>query len=304
MNRLTAAEKIRNVVAKESEEQFGLTLESEDKDPASAISFVAGHTRCRADYHCHFTPALHNCFMYFAKGKGWLRHGKSKYTPSGNDLFLLHAGEEWEYKTDPKSPWELYWFNIDAEVGEVLFRLFDLQNALVLSYEKAKERMQSIFQTLALAKRTNADMRDELLGKLMLLLQETSRAKNAAGDDKQSRDARAMRKFIDDHIGENIRSTDVSSAVFRSHSGASILFRRVYGYSIKEYILKTKLETGARLLSETDFPIWKIAAELSFYDARHFSRLFSSHYETTPLHFRKKMRESHPRRKAKKNVAK
>ena len=288
---------IQNIVAEGSEEQFGLTLESEDGDPSSAISFAAGHTRCRPDYYCHFTPAEHNCFMYFVKGKGWLRHGTDRYTPTGNDLFLLHAGEEWEYKADPKSPWELYWFNIDAEVGNVLFRLFELENALVLSYEKGKERLQSIFQTLALAKRTNANMRDELLEKLMTLLQETSRAKNAAGDSKQSRDARAMRKYIDDHIGENIRSTDVSNAVFRSHSGASMLFRRVYGYSIKEYILKTKLETGARLLSETGFPIWKIAAELSFYDARHFSRLFSQRYGTTPLHFRKKMRESDPHRK-------
>ena len=96
-----------------------------------------------------------------------------------------------------------------------------------------------------------------------------------------------MCKYIHDHVGKNIRSTDVSAAVFRSHSGAALLFRRFYGCSIKEYILKVKLETGARLLSETQIPIWQIASDLAFFDARHFSRLFAARYKMTPRAFRK-----------------
>lgn len=285
MQKIIEFDNRRTIVAKGSEDSFGLRLESEGA--FSSFYFSAGHTHCRPDYYCHFFPSNHNCFMYFAKGKGWLRHGTDEYTPSPNELYLLHAGEEWEYRTDPKSPWELYWFNVNKAMGDVLFGLFGLETATVLSYEKAKERLQSIVQTLARAQRTNSNMRDELLQKLIFLLQETSRAKNAAGDSKQTRDARAMRQYIDDHIGENIRSSDVSNAVFRSHSGASMLFTRVYGCSIKEYILKTKAETGARLLAETDFPIWKIATELSFYDGRHFAKTFREYYNLSPQQYRK-----------------
>lgn len=283
---------MQNIVAEGTEEQYGLQLHTDTQDGKVVSSFYAGHTKCRGDYYCHFAPASHNCFMYFVKGKGTLSHGDEEFYPTGGDLFLLHEGVDWEYATDPKSPWELYWFNLDDDFGSALLRFFGLDKAIILSYEKAEERMKSLLTTLAFAKRTNADLRDEIIDKLMLLLKEASRAKNAVGDSKQSRDARAMRKYIDDHVGENIRSTDVSAAVFRSHSGASMLFRRVYGLTIKEYILKVKLETGARLLSETDMPIWKIAAELAFYDSRHFSRVFAARYGTPPLKLRKESRKN------------
>ena len=277
----------QNVVAEDSEVSYGIQIKNGDKPDAFRASFLAGHTRCKSDYHCRFLEANHHCFMYFAKGNGSMIYGDREFSPKGGDLFLLHANEYWEYKTDPKRPWELYWVNLDTVFGTMLLDLYGLSDAVLLSYENAREHMRDIFDTLALTKRTNIDLRDEVMDKVLLLLRETSRVKDVAGDTKQCQDARAMCKYIHDHVGKNIRSTDVSACVFRSHSGAALLFRRFYGCSIKDYILKVKLETGARLLSETQVPIWKIAADLAFFDARHFSSLFASRYKMTPRAFRK-----------------
>ena len=281
-----------STVADGSEVSYGLCFGKNGHD--DTVSFLSGHTVCREDYYCHFGNPKHYCLMYFSKGKGRLRHGNNTYTPKTGDLFILHPFTEWEYETDPKNPWELYWFNINDTFGKYLFLLYDLTETVQASFPPVREYMQNIFMSFSNYKRTDSDIRDDAVPHLFRLLQTLSREKDTAGTTKQARDVAAMRRYIQEHLGESISSREVSASVFRSHSSAATLFRQATGCSIKNYIIKEKLAAVARLLSDSTIPIWKIASDFSFYDTRHLAHAFTVAYGVSPSVYRKRALEEKP----------
>lgn len=254
--------------------------------------FRVGKTRCTPDYYCHFYPAYHTCFMYFISGSGTLYHDKMEYHPVTGDLFILHAGSEWEYMTDPKDPWELIWLNSQTSVGGALLEMYELEDKVCVHNADVYPVMNTIFDIMSHVDKRPWELRDNVMNRFLHLIQQTAQAAQFRhGDTKQLRDANIMKEYIDAHIMENIRLSDVSRLVYRSDGGATTIFRKAYGLSVKEYILQTKLEIASRLLIETPYTVTAISDMLTFCDAQHFSRIFRSRYNMAPLAYRKNMRE-------------
>ena len=67
-------------------------------------------------------------------------------------------------------------------------------------------------------------------------------------------------------------------------------FRRAFGSSPRQYLLRLRVEAAARLLTFTKRPISGIAKECGFHDHAHFTRSFKKMMNMTPIFFRKKQR--------------
>jgi len=86
--------------------------------------------------------------------------------------------------------------------------------------------------------------------------------------------------------------TTLSSAAMAKMCGLSQSqfdrsFRRVFGTSARQYLLRVRVEAACRRLAETEDTVAAVAAELGFFDHAHFTRCFRSVMGLTPAEYRK-----------------
>ena len=65
-------------------------------------------------------------------------------------------------------------------------------------------------------------------------------------------------------------------------------FRRLFGMTVGDYILRLRILMARRRLRGTADAIGRIATECGFYDQAHFTRAFRKHTGQTPLEFRRR----------------
>lgn len=288
----TVSEKHILNIADGSETQYSVSHFYRMKNATVHYNYSAGKTVCQSDYYCHFYNATHYCFMYFISGKGTLRHGSEEFSPKGGDLFLLHQDFEWEYATDPCDPWELIWVNVQTAFMQPLLEFYGLDNAVRIETPNVYPSLEKIFQILEKKDGTVFERRDAVTREVFHIVRDLSRlVLFPKSDSKQEEDARRMKDYIDDHITEDLRVSEISQTVFRSEGDATTIFRQFYGTPIKRYILDAKLRIAAQHLIETRLSVSEISSMLSFCDSQHFSRTFREHYAHSPLQYRKAARK-------------
>jgi AraC-like DNA-binding protein len=64
-------------------------------------------------------------------------------------------------------------------------------------------------------------------------------------------------------------------------------FRRLFGMTVGDYVLRLRLLMGQRRLRQTADAIGRIAVECGFYDQAHFTRAFKKHTGQTPQRYRR-----------------
>ena len=101
--------------------------------------------------------------------------------------------------------------------------------------------------------------------------------------------AAAMR-FIRDHSGQPIRVQDVAESVGLSRRTLEIRFRAAMGRSLNDEIQRFHLETAKRLLTETDWPMDKIALASGYNGASYLSVLFQRFLRISPTEYRHRVR--------------
>jgi AraC-like DNA-binding protein len=111
------------------------------------------------------------------------------------------------------------------------------------------------------------------------------RTGNAPGD--YQRLTRAC-EYVLAHYGDPIAVEDIAG---RAHLSASQLqreFRRLFGMSLGEYLLRVRLIMARRKLEATAGAVGQIALECGFYDQSHFTRAFRAATGLSPLAYRRR----------------
>ena len=100
------------------------------------------------------------------------------------------------------------------------------------------------------------------------------------------RQERAVRDYVDAHLGENITLDDLAGSVALSRFHFARMFRQAMGTSPHEFVLQQRLARARALLSRTDAPLLGIAASCGFADQSHMNRVFRKRVGQTPGQFR------------------
>lgn len=94
--------------------------------------------------------------------------------------------------------------------------------------------------------------------------------------------------FINEHArNENISVADVTSQLNCSRRYAEILFHERIGHSIRDEILRVKMEHVCDLLRSSNLSLAEIAFRAGFTRDSHLSRLFKNHFGVTMRNWRK-----------------
>lgn len=90
------------------------------------------------------------------------------------------------------------------------------------------------------------------------------------------------------HHGHRIEAAELARLAHLSVSQLQREFRRLFGMSVGDYLLKVRLLMARRRLEESNDAVGLIALECGFYDQSHFNRAFRAQLGLPPLTYRKR----------------
>lgn len=89
------------------------------------------------------------------------------------------------------------------------------------------------------------------------------------------------------HYRRPLAVADLARRAGLSASQLQREFRRLFGMTVGDYILRLRLLMARRRLRGTTEAVGRIAAECGFYDQAHFTRAFKRYSGQTPLEYRR-----------------
>jgi len=93
-------------------------------------------------------------------------------------------------------------------------------------------------------------------------------------------------RFIRQHVCHRVTVDDVLKHVRISRATLYKRFKRIVGRSPKQEILILQMKHAKMLLRATDKPIYEIAEQLGFEEAKYFNTVFHKHTGFTPMKYR------------------
>jgi AraC family transcriptional regulator len=103
------------------------------------------------------------------------------------------------------------------------------------------------------------------------------------------RDSDRIKDYIDAHLGEELTVARLSRVVDLSVHHFATVFRRTFGLTPHQYILKQRIARSQILLKTTSQPIVAIAHQVGFQTQSHFTRIFHQHIHCTPKQYRDRL---------------
>lgn len=101
------------------------------------------------------------------------------------------------------------------------------------------------------------------------------------------------RRYIDEHIEENLSVANLADRFYVSPNYFSSLFKREMKEGCSEYIIKKRIEKSKYLLETTTMKAGKIAVMVGYNDTNYFSLAFKKHTGMSPIRYREKMHRKH-----------
>ncbi len=98
-----------------------------------------------------------------------------------------------------------------------------------------------------------------------------------------------IQQAVDD-ITKNYRTITVQAVASHVHMNEKAFisaFKKTVALTPGQYIFKCKMRRAAQMLTESDCPVSKVAAELNFSDVYAFSKAFKRYYGMSPTEFKK-----------------
>ncbi len=97
---------------------------------------------------------------------------------------------------------------------------------------------------------------------------------------------RRIKKYVDEHLRENITLSSISDMTGLSKQYIMRLFKKYTGETLTHYANASKLAYAQKLLRESDLNIEEIAYELGFCGSYYFCRLHKKYFGITPSEYR------------------
>ena len=107
----------------------------------------------------------------------------------------------------------------------------------------------------------------------------------SCGNEKNA--VERARIYLENHIDQPLSAADVAAALFMNADYLSRLFKNECGITLKEYILKIKMESARNLLQTTALPVSVIASKLGYDNFSYFSQAYRRVMGVSPTDERK-----------------
>ncbi|WP_193726850.1 response regulator [Paenibacillus guangzhouensis] len=97
-----------------------------------------------------------------------------------------------------------------------------------------------------------------------------------------------VRKFIEEHLHEELKREDIAASVYLNPAYLSRLFKKETGLSISDYILGVRMDKAKKLLVESGVKVSNVAELTGYGHFSHFAKMFKRVIGISPQEYRKK----------------
>ena len=197
--------------------------------------------------------------------------GKSYCIPWYNDFVILLSDSE-NVRMDKENIRSLAdavilslreYGNVQSSIG--VSRILDGSGLIPEEFETVKE----VF----------SQMPDSGSGEIFFCEDHSQELNRAAGENYIVREAK---KYIKEHLYDNIGLREVSGALYLNPSYLSSVFSKQESCGLINYINKIKIREACRLLTTGNMKIYEISFKLGYENASYFTKVFRKHTGKSP----------------------
>lgn len=192
--------------------------------------------------------------------------------PRGNGLELY----EWVRKNYPSVPCVFITCHPDFEYIRKALRLGSEDYILKpINYVELDEVLEKLTWRLK-QQRLQANIPESIILKI-------AREENGKS---QSQIIYTVKKYILEHIQENIRIEDIAGQVYLNEQYLMRVFKKETGYSILQFIAEQRMNLAKELLEKTDYPVTVVADTVGYSNYSYFTKIFKNNTGYTPVAYR------------------
>ncbi len=148
----------------------------------------------------------------------------------------------------------------------------------IFTMEEEEEKALSAFESL-----------DSLKHFILMVTSYFTDPKEKAG--KENEQIKQITQYVYENLDKDLRRDDIAVYVFLNPNYISRLFKNNMGISLKEFIIKKKMEMARTLLRTTKLPVSAVAVKVGYTNFSHFSQLYRREYNLSPAEERKCIKE-------------
>lgn len=105
------------------------------------------------------------------------------------------------------------------------------------------------------------------------------------GDNEQERIVREAKKYIREHVYDNISLKELAQVLFISSGYLSTTFSKYEPIGVANYINKVKIAEAQQLLMKQRLKIYEVAFKLGYENAGYFAKVFKKYTGCTPKEY-------------------
>ncbi len=244
---------------------------------------LAGITYENTNYYIERKNSPEIVVEYVMSGKGHIEREGKKITVSAGDMYILPLGDDHIYYADPINPWKKIWFNANGPLFDELCNAYDINGKYVFrsldGYDLMKKMLDVCDTKNVSAKEINSRAAMVLLEIIMLMADHES---EVTGED-----AEKLRTYLDLHMNEKVSLAELADIIFKSESQTLRIFKKAFGMTPYDYLVKTRISLAKTLLRGSSLTIKDVAYRVGFNDEHHFSTIFKHKTGVTPSGYRK-----------------
>lgn len=256
-----------------------------------------GKSKCGIGWSWRKTRFTDFDIWYVLAGEGEIHINGERYGVEQGTCCIFRPGDRVQAFQNPDHQLTIIFFH---------FRILDLESGKLLDDESALPPRNNIVydrywleqylhSLLDFAGKDDIYSHEMINHLLKLILIQLLFWDNMEDYKNHFRHRHLMKKVTDHihrHISRPIHREELAQLVLLSPRYLSRLFKEYSGYSLREYIKKTRLDKARKLLTETDKNVTEVAETLGYKDIYRFSNQFKEQYGTSPLHYQQNVRKS------------
>lgn len=237
----------------------------------------------RPDYHLHL--------VLF--GKGTLTVGEKTFHVTGNQFFLVKAGEESYYQADEREPWYYCWISFSGKDADELIKRAGFDEGIyVRECFVDKQLLLDCCKRILENQESSDAQRIRRFGCAVEFLSYCLESEYAKPIQEPRRNINSHELYVDRALEymhlhyDNIRIADVAELVGINRSYLTSIFKEKMGISPQQYLLKYRMTMACHLLKTTALSIQDIAHRVGYDNPLTFSKMFHNTYNCSPSHYR------------------
>lgn len=233
-----------------------------------------------------------NSLLFFVvlEGAGNLTYENQTFSLQSGDCVWLDCSRPYSHESSVELPWTLMWVHFWGKEAAALYQNFiERDNSFLFRPGNTYPFKNTL--TRLYREQSRKDSLSELVSHNYLTDIITSiyleNDKHASSSLHIPEKFMKIRAYLDEHYPEKLELETISNHFYISKYHLSREFKRIFGTTIGEYLLKQRISKSKSLLRFSDLSVDEIALQCGFSDSGYFIKVFKKEEKTTPAKYRK-----------------